>query len=301
MDVVIIFVVALIVGAGAGAAVVFSMRGRQAVVEPGPDPEVVALRALAVEQAAHLAEQSAALGRLADAEAARRVSDGELGTSLRHTQTVIGELRAAEERRREQETQVVDLVKRVDSVFGGARTGRAGESVLQEFFESLPPGMLLTNYRPEANPNDYALWQRIHLIPFELSFVSNPVMKNERKADTSLPEKLKAEASGILAWMVRGCLKYQENGLAVPDKVKAAVDEYRNAEDVIGQFIEDTCIIQETAETQAGKMYAAYCEWCQANGYKPSRANEFVMNMGTRFDSYKKRHRIYVGVALVSE
>jgi putative DNA primase/helicase len=161
--------------------------------------------------------------------------------------------------------------------------------------------MLLTNYRPEANPNDYALWQRIHLIPFELAFVSNPVMKNERKADTSLPEKLKAEASGILAWMVRGCLKYQENGLVVPDKVKAAVDEYRNAEDVIGQFIEDTCIIDERTETQAGKMYIAYCEWCQSNGYKPSRANEFVMNMGTRFDSYKKRHRIYVGVALVSD
>jgi putative DNA primase/helicase len=67
--------------------------------------------------------------------------------------------------------------------------------------------MLLTNHRPNCPAGDYALWQRIHLIPFTLSFVDRPEKENERKADTELPHKLKSEGSGILAWLVRGCLE----------------------------------------------------------------------------------------------
>jgi phage/plasmid-associated DNA primase len=46
------------------------------------------------------------------------------------------------------------------------------------------------------------LWERVLLIPFNLSFVNepDPLKPNERKADLHLLEKLKAEAPGILAW-----------------------------------------------------------------------------------------------------
>lgn len=73
--------------------------------------------------------------------------------------------------------------------------------------------LLLTNHKPKADPSDYALWQRVHLIPFTLSFVDNPTGPNERRRDPYLAERLRAEASGILAWLVRGCLAWQRDGL----------------------------------------------------------------------------------------
>lgn len=59
---------------------------------------------------------------------------------------------------------------------------------------------LLTNHRPEVPATEYALWQRMHLIPLNLSYVDEPEKDFERKRDPNLPEKLKAEASGIFAW-----------------------------------------------------------------------------------------------------
>ncbi len=81
--------------------------------------------------------------------------------------------------------------------------------------------ILLTNNRPKAPAGDDALWDRTHLIPFNVRFVDDPHAPNERPADHDLPEKLKAELSGILAWMVRwmsgmaekriGAAGYREN------------------------------------------------------------------------------------------
>jgi len=86
--------------------------------------------------------------------------------------------------------------------------------------------MLMTNHKPGASSEDYALWERVLLIPFKLSFVDEPVKEFERKRDPQLLSKLKAEASGILAWLVRGFLSWQADGLNPPESVKIATNEY---------------------------------------------------------------------------
>ena len=65
-----------------------------------------------------------------------------------------------------------------------------------------------------------------------------------------------------------GCLTYQAEGLVVPEKIKAAVKEYREAEDILGQFIDEACITRKKVEIQAGRLFSAYREWCAGNGYK---------------------------------
>jgi DNA helicase II / ATP-dependent DNA helicase PcrA len=47
-------------------------------------------------------------------------------------------------------------------------------------------------------------------------------------------------------------------------------------------------------ETQVGVLFASYCEWCHANGYRTSRVKEFNRDSGTQFDSYKKRHPHFI-------
>src|SRR5690606_6458794 len=57
--------------------------------------------------------------------------------------------------------------------------------------------ILSTNFLPTIKSSDYALWERIHVVRFPISFVANPVRPHERKRDNQLREQLKAEASGI--------------------------------------------------------------------------------------------------------
>lgn len=219
MDLVVIAIVALVVGAAAGAAVVVVSRGRQIVPEPVPDPEVAVLRALVQEQSTHLA-------RLADAEAARRVSDGEVGSTLRQTQAALAELRATDQRRREQEAQVVDLVKRVDTVFGGARAGRAGESVLQEFFESLPPGMLLTNYRVNGKVVEFGLRLpdgRCLPVDSKLSAVAE-IEALEASEDPDERARLAQVIEQSVRARVREVAKYLDPSLTAPVAVAAVPD-----------------------------------------------------------------------------
>ena len=87
--------------------------------------------------------------------------------------------------------------------------------------------------RPRVEGDDDAIWRRLRLIPFNVSFVGNE--------DKELDAKLEAELPGILAWAVRGCLKWQTNGLGLPEAVEKATSEYRADEDVLGAFIAERC------------------------------------------------------------
>ena len=62
----------------------------------------------------------------------------------------------------------------------------------------------------------------------------------------------------MLAWMVRGSLRFNQEGLKVPDEVRAAVARYRAEEDIIGKFIEERCIEKDSAEITKGVLYQAY-------------------------------------------
>ena len=50
---------------------------------------------------------------------------------------------------------------------------------------------LLTNSRPHAPAHDFALWERIFLIPFNNRFVLEPHLENEFRRDEKLLKKLK--------------------------------------------------------------------------------------------------------------
>ncbi|MBU0515240.1 MAG: hypothetical protein KJ621_10760 [Proteobacteria bacterium] len=129
--------------------------------------------------------------------------------------------------------------------------------------------ILSTNNLPRADARDRALWARIRVIPFKLAFVGNPQGPHERQADPDLLEKLKAEAPGILAWLVAGWVAYRTRGLDPPEEVTKATDDYREDEDVIGQFISECCILDETARVLAKDLYQEFKQWADDQGIQP--------------------------------
>ncbi len=158
---------------------------------------------------------------------------------------------------------------------------------------------LITNHRPKADPNDSPFWKRVFLIPFHVSFVSDPQQPNERKADFELPEKLKTETSGILAWLVRGCLEWQKHGLMPPDVVKIATQTYQEDEDVLGHFIDDSCFLGADKKVKAIDFYNAYTKWCEENGHKAMNSTNFGRRMSLKFENERDRSgKYYFGVGL---
>jgi len=126
-----------------------------------------------------------------------------------------------------------------------------------------------TNFKPEIKAGGEAMWRRVKLIPFNVTI---PL----EEQDKELFEKLKAEWPGILAWAVQGCLEWQREGhIEMPGAMKQAVDVYKAEMDTFEQFIEACCEIKPVAQVANKRLRAVYEKWCQTNGERPLRQNEF--------------------------
>jgi len=161
--------------------------------------------------------------------------------------------------------------------------------------------ILLTNHKPHAPASDYAFWQRIHLVPFEFSFVDHPPQKEtEFPADKDLADKLKEEAPGILAWLVRGCIQWQKQGLAPPQVIADAVAEYRRDEDLLSDFLETCCFLHPKERVGASVLYDAFKEWFEANVSKRTLSQKaFGKLMKDRFEKIKSGTYQYIGLRLM--
>jgi hypothetical protein len=160
----------------------------------------------------------------------------------------------------------------------------------------------MTNYKPHADARDKAFWSRACLIEFGIRFVEHPQAANERKADPHLKEKLKQERSGILAWLVRGCLDWQKRGLVVPAFILLATEKYRDEEDKILQFINECCIIHPNACVKASVLYNTYKGWCEENQFgRGMNATLFGSEVSRRFEKKTtKTGRVYQGIGLLA-
>ncbi len=157
--------------------------------------------------------------------------------------------------------------------------------------------MLITNHQPHADSDDYALWKRIVLLKFTQSFIDDPVRPNEHKADHLLRDKLRAEASGILAWMVRGCLAWRKDGLHIPQSVRLYTTEYQSGEDTTATFIEQACI--QGGEVSLTSLYRAYFRWCKDYGVHNMSMVAFGRRMTKRYEKVRKTSGFYyLGISI---
>ena len=162
---------------------------------------------------------------------------------------------------------------------------------------------LMTNSKPAVADDDFAFWERVHLIPFELSFVDrDPEKANERPADKYLQQRLLKEGPGILAWLVRGCLEWQRIGLSPPPVVIDATREYRRDEDMLGHFLKDCCYEDPGTESTAKELYDRFREWWQINvSRKVLSQKKFGGMMVKRFKRSKSGTYRYFGIGLLPD
>lgn len=131
----------------------------------------------------------------------------------------------------------------------------------QDDFTYIPQFKLVIvgNHKPSFRSVDDAIKRRLHLIPF-----TTVIPASEK--DPMLPAKLKAEAAGILQWMIEGCLEWENEGLKPPAIVKESTEQYLGDEDSLQQWIDDCCDLNRAGFTTSKALFYSWSKWCELSG-----------------------------------
>jgi putative DNA primase/helicase len=150
----------------------------------------------------------------------------------------------------------------------------------QDFFEYEPAFKLLIggNHKPGLRTVDEAIRRRLHLLPFTADIPPE-------KRDEKLGEKLQAEWPGILAWGIRGCLDWQNQGLDPPSVVKAATAEYLEAEDALSAWVDEAGHRDPNAFELTQDLFSSWKKYALEAGEYVGSARKFAQRLEERADS----------------
>lgn len=154
--------------------------------------------------------------------------------------------------------------------------------------------LLMTNHLPEIKGDDYAIWRRVRLIPF------NRIFKEDER-DERLGQRLdETELAGILRWCVEGCMEWQRIGLAPPDEVQRATAGYRSDQDVLREFLEQECERGRAKQVAAKAFFGRWKEWCIDNDQTPNSQKWLFPRLKRRGVTKRRSSAgvIYEGIAL---
>lgn len=132
---------------------------------------------------------------------------------------------------------------------------------------------LATNYRPHLPASDEATWERIIIVEYMRRYLDDPNPANpvEFARDPLLKERLMRELPGILAWLVRGSMRWHQDGLQRPQKTRHATKEYRKVEDWGIRWLEARCVLEPTAITPSRFLYEDFVAWWDRGDRAPSQ------------------------------
>lgn len=183
----------------------------------------------------------------------------------------------------------------VKQLTGGDRV--KARRMRQDFWEFEPTHtvFMAVNHKPTIRGTDTGIWRRIRLIPFTEAIAP-------ADQDKQLPDKLRAELPGVLAWAVEGSLQWRREGLQAPEEVRQATAGYRSEMDVLGDFIADRCYRGARLEVAKDDLYKAYQVWCDEAGERFETKRKFGMLIAERGiedgRNPERTRRIWKGIGL---
>lgn len=164
---------------------------------------------------------------------------------------------------------------KIKSLTGGDKI--SARFMRQDFFEYTPQFKLLIagNNKPSIRDVDEAMKRRMHLIPFTVTIPPH-------RRDPQLAKRLLAEKDGILRWAIDGCLAWQREGLKPPARVVAATEEYLEAEDALGRWLEEACDRLPSANTTTNELFASWKTWTERSGEYTGTMRKFSEDLAKR-------------------
>lgn len=163
-------------------------------------------------------------------------------------------------------------------------------------FEPSHTPLLVTNHLPKVTGDDPAIWRRVRVIPFEVTFAGD-------QQDTTLDDRLRLDADSVLAWAVTGYSQYVRDGLAEPEAVRVATERYQLDSDALSRFLEERCLTGEHYRCPTGELFEAWSHWCNAEGVDPGTKKAFGLSLDRKgyTDGRTRTGRFRQGIALFAE
>jgi putative DNA primase/helicase len=116
---------------------------------------------------------------------------------------------------------------------------------------------LIANDPPIIPDDDDGAWRRVIRIPFD-----HVVPENERdpqlKACLTDPAR---SGAAILAWAIRGCLEWLQDGLKIPADIQNATSDYRETMDPLRDFFDEKCVFADKVWVKSPLLHQAYLIW----------------------------------------
>ncbi|MCU0903059.1 MAG: phage/plasmid primase, P4 family [Tabrizicola sp.] len=127
--------------------------------------------------------------------------------------------------------------------------------------------LMVGNSEPQLRTVDDAIRRRFVLIPFNFQ---------PSNVDPDLPEKLWAEAAGIMAWAVRGAAEWIEEGLYLPEAIIKASADYLDDQDSFGAWVrEHLDLTDRDAFTSSADLFANWKGYAEGVNEQAGTAKAF--------------------------
>lgn len=136
---------------------------------------------------------------------------------------------------------------------------------MRENFFSFEPTHKLTiaaNHKPTVADSSVSFWRRMRLSAFNVQIP-------DEEQDKRLDEKLRAEADGVLAWLIKGAQKWRREGLGEPIEVKEATKGYRAEQDFLAPFFDEHIAKCSGFGATVKDLYERFKTWADASGERP--------------------------------
>lgn len=156
--------------------------------------------------------------------------------------------------------------------------------------------VLYTNHLPKVSANDDGTWRRLIVIPFNAKITGKSDIKN-------FSDYLFEHAgSAIMKWIIEGSEIAINKGFKFtePQVVVDAINEYRENNDWLGQFIEEHCDVDPSYSEKSGELYQQYRVSCIQCGEFVRSTSDFYGSLEKAgfFRYRKKSGRVIVGLKL---
>lgn len=174
----------------------------------------------------------------------------------------------------------------------------------QDQFEFRPQFKLVASFnaKPKVRGQDHGIWRRLDLLGWDQMFVDpweTEAHPGKPLKDKGLMEALRGELPGILNWMLEGFVMWGGSGLATPESVRSATDEYRSESNPLGQFVE--ACTQRGGWTRAAELFAAYKAWCRREAVDPLSNTAFGRRLGDMGVEKTKMGSIFWGLTVTDD
>lgn len=144
----------------------------------------------------------------------------------------------------------------------------------KEFFEFTPTFLIIlaTNYKPNFRGQDYGLWRRVKLVPFDRKFtaedrdghLTNKFLGRRVPTSAFLPDDDFGDGpAGILAWAVEGAVEWGRDGLNPPATITNSTAEFRETSDALKDFYDEFLVRDPAGRISGKEVWSLYQEWCE--------------------------------------